>query len=592
MVLMNRREMIKMMGSAGAMSAISLVSPSMAAGQDAPGPGDAKSLDKDSIQFWLETSLKRVYPNSPPGSAKPLELLAARNQKLSFQVCFRNLKTNSVKMQCEVSDAGGCSARVRRVGFVPMRALNTYVPEKEVEGIGQIPGLCPDPLFEETEAHISPMSNGVFWISLKVPTDAKPGRHRIKVRLTRTNEFSYVGWTDPKPWSVELEAEVDVQPLVIQPRKDFAATQWISADSIWEWYKIEPCGDRFWELADKYIADLIDHEFDVVYTPIFNNRYELLIRPAQLLRVKRTGADQYDFDFTDVRKWVRLALKHGARHIEWTHFFSPAPSSGKYAQHIYERDEKGFGKLLWPAETSATSDTYRKFLDQFMPQFIAMMDQEKIREKSLFHCADEPDGPAQVADYRKARELLRELAPWMKVMDAMSDPYYATHKLSDMPVPSIATAPLFTQANCPAWCYFCCGPRGSFLQRLLDTPLYKIRMAGWLFYKLGSKGFLHWGHNYWFKFCTSEIDDPFNDASVGAWPGLPYGDPFEVYPGKDGPIDSIRWEVFAESLQDYAVLQSAGIKPDDPMLAELKDYQDFPKSQEWVESALRKVLKT
>lgn len=53
---------------------------------------------------------------------------------------------------------------------------------------------------------------------------------------------------------------------------------------------------------------------------------------------------------------------------------------------------------------------------------------------------------------------------------------------------------------------------------------------------------------------------------------MPHGAPFVVYPGENGPIDSIGWEVFAESLQDYALLQTANIDPDDPMLAELKSY--------------------
>jgi len=51
--------------------------------------------------------------------------------------------------------------------------------------------------------------------------------------------------------------------------------------------------------------------WDTIYTPIFNNRHEVLIRPAQLLRVKRTAPDVYEFDFTDVRRWVRLAMKSG-----------------------------------------------------------------------------------------------------------------------------------------------------------------------------------------------------------------------------------------------------------------------------------------
>lgn len=58
----------------------------------------------------------------------------------------------------------------------------------------------------------------------------------------------------------------------------------------------------------------------------------------------------------------------------------------------------------------------------------------------------------------------------------------------------------------------------------------------------------------------------------------------------DGPLDSIRWEVFAESLQDYAMLQSAGIRRDDPMLAALKTYADFPKNEAWLRAAIEKII--
>jgi len=585
---MNRRTVLKQLAGAGALG---LVAPSAAlaapgaAAQDLPPP-----LAKDQIRFWLETSLRRVYPTSPPGSAQPLKLLTARGARLSFQACFRNDKTNSVIMRCEVLGADDCRPVVRRVGFVPLRAFNTYVPKDELEGVGFIPGLCPDPLFPESTAHIGPQANGVFWISLFIPAGATPGTRQIKVRLTLENEFSYVDWTRPKPWSVELTAMVEVRPLVLEPRRDFPVTKWISADSIWEYYQIEPCGDRFWQLADAYIGNMVAHGCDTIYTPIFNARHEILVRPAQLLRVRRSAPDRYEFDFADVQRWVRIALKHGARHLEFTHFFTPAPTSGKHPQRIFERGEK-IGPMLWPPESSATSDTYRKFLEQFIPRFKAFLEAEKILDRSFFHCAAEPDGDAQMADYRKARALLRELAPWMKVMDAMSDTRCATERLSDMPLPSIVTAPEFTRAGCPAWAYFCCGPRDSYVQRLLDTPLPKIRMSGWLLYRLGAKGFLHWGYNYWFVFCTARISDPFLDAAVGAWPGLPAGDPFVVYPGEHGPIDSIRWEVFAESLQDYALLQSAGIKPDAPLLAPIKSYAEFPKSQEWLRQALEQVLR-
>jgi len=587
---MNRRDLLKAAAAAGVTSlGISQVDSLAEASPTSHPARDGKPIEQDGVKFWLETSLRRVFPNSPAGSAAPLTLLTARNARISFQACFRNLRTCSIRVRASIQGAENWKVQIRRVGYVPLQQLNTDVPIDELDGVGHVPGLVPDPLYPEETAHVGPEANGTFWITLTIPPDAKPGVKPLTARLTVEDQFCFPGWAGAKPWSIDLPVRVDVRPLVLQNRRDFPVTHWISADSIWEYYKIEPFSERFWQLADAYIADLTTHGVNVVYSPIFNARHELLERPAQLLKVKPLGQDRYEFDFSDVRRWIRLAVRNGADYVEWTHFFTPAPTSGKYPQHIFERGEK-IGKLLWPPEISALSDTYRKILEQFQPQFKHVLEEEKVLARSLFHCADEPDGDEQMADYRKARSLLRELAPWIKVIDAMSDPRFATEKLTDMPVPSIVTAPLFTQANCPAWTYFCCGPRGRFLQRLHDTPLPKLRMAGWLFYKHGAKGFLHWGHNYWFVFCTSTIANPFQDPAVGAWPGLPHGDPFVVYPGENGPIDSIRWEVFAESLQDYALLQTVGMNPNDPMFAELKNYEDFPKNEEWIRAAINRTL--
>ncbi|HVJ86459.1 MAG TPA: DUF4091 domain-containing protein, partial [Caulifigura sp.] len=586
---MKRRDLLKTVAGGVVTLGVAERASGAEAAADANSSG-AAPLEKDGAVFWTESSLKRIYPTSAPGSAAPRVLVTARNAQVSFQLAVRNLKDCSIRVRAAVTAPGGWKVQVRRVGFVPMRNLDTDTPIEELEGVGHVPGLVPDPLFPEETVHIGPASNGVFWVTLRIPAGAAVGTVALSAKLTIEDEFRFPGWVGTPPRSVELPVSVDVRPLVLKPRKDFPATHWISADSIWEYYKTEPFSERFWQLADAYIGNLTAHNVNVIYSPVFNARHEILERPAQLLKVRRVGEDRYEFDFSDVRRWIRIAEKNGAGYLEWTHFFTPAPTSGKYPQRVFERWDKGIGKMLWAPEISATSETYRRFLEQFLPQFERVLKEEGVLEKSLFHCADEPDGAVQIADYRKARELLRELAPWMKVLDAMSDPHFASEKLSDMPVPSIATAHAFTGAGCPSWVYFCCGPRGRYLQRFLDTPLSKLRMAGWLFYKLDARGFLHWGHNYWFVFCTGTVLDPFQDASTGAWPGMPYGDAFVVYPGKDGPIDSIRWEVFAESLQDYALLQSAGVDPDDAMFAELKSYEDFPKTAEWVEGAVRKVL--
>jgi hypothetical protein len=150
----------------------------------------------------------------------------------------------------------------------------------------------------------------------------------------------------------------------------------------------------------------------------------------------------------------------------------------------------------------------------------------------------------------------------------------------------------YAEQGIPHWVYFCCGPTGKYLNRFMDTPLPKIRMAGWTFYRLRAKGFLHWGFNYWNDLQKPERPvDPFHDPSAAGSPYIPAGDPFVIYPGPDDrPLDSIRWEVFAESLQDYALLQTAEITPDDRLLNEIKSYENFPKTEEWLDKARRRIL--
>jgi hypothetical protein len=257
---------------------------------------------------------------------------------------------------------------------------------------------------------------------------------------------------------------------------------------------------------------------------------------------------------------------------------------------VYTKGAWGKYELLWPVDAAPTTGVYREFLEQFLPAFHDFLVSEGVLDKSYFHLSDEPGSAKHVENYRRARALLAELAPWMKVMDALSDIRYGREHLTDMPIPIVSAAQAYIDEKIPHWVYYCCGPHGAWLNRFMDTPLAKVRMSGWVFYRLGAKGFLHWGYNYWHKIEREEMTDPFTDGCADAWPAIPYGDPFEVYPGKDGPIDSIRWEVFAESLQDYAVLQTAGVKRDDPMLAEIHSYADFPKGAEWQQARLRRVL--
>jgi len=554
-----------------------------------------KSLqtNEPSAAFWLETSLNRVFPTSPPGHRRDIQLIAPRNGRVSFQACVRNDRTWPLDMECSVSGADDLRIQVRREGFVPQWNYTADTPRSELDGQGFVPGLVPDPLIPEHKALVGPFGSQPFWITIQVPANVKPGIRNLKIHFK----------SPVLDKDVVLTAAVQISSLVLKPRSDFPVTHWWCADAIYDWYKETPFGDDWFHTVRPYLTDMIDHGCDVILVPMFYARREIVERPPQLLIVNEKDG-KYEFDWSRVQRFVELAKQCGFKKFEWPHFWSykvdPSKASVDTPTRIYTW-KNGKASLLWPKDTEATGPIYRGFLEQFLPEFKQFLQKEGILESSYFHLSDEPGGNAKdIENYRNARELLRTLAPWMKVMDAMSDIRYGRDKgLIDIPVPAVHAAQAYIDEKIPHWVYYCMGPRGPYLNRFFDTPLAKIRMSGWLFYHLNARGFLHWGYNYWyvmdlsFNPKTQVLVDPFTDGAAGTSAGgggSPYGDAFVVYPGTNGPIDSIRWEVFAESLQDYAILQSAKIKPDDSMLSDIKSYADFPKHEDWIESRLFKIL--
>lgn len=551
----------------------------MAAGASGARPVVVKSKAKgETMSFWLESTLKRVYLTSKPRATALEPVPAARGGKVSFQACFRNDTSAQMDVACTATAGEGMSVRVRRVGFVPLRLGTTGVPSSAREGAEFVPGYVPEPLYEDALATAGPYSNGVFWVSVQVAKDAKPGLHPVEVRML-----------DPKGVELaKLTAQIEVSKLVLEPRKNFPVIHWFRGECLWDWYKTGTWEDpRIWDITRNYMRNLLEHGTDVIYTPMFFMRRETFERPCQLLIVSETSPGVYSFDFSLVKKYVDLAKEVGFDTFEWPHFWiywgveNPA--------RIYHNKD-GKMQLLWPPDTDGHGPLYTGFLKQFLPAFHDFLQQEGILEKSYFHLSDEPS-EGHIPNYKKARATLRELAPWMKVMDALSDINFGRQHLTDIPIPLLPSDAAYTKENIPHWVYFCCEPRGTYVQRLLDTPLPVIRMSGWSFYRLKAEGFLHWGYNYWHVMEQEKLVDPFTEFCGNWWPGIPPGDPFTVYPGADGrPLDSVRWEVWAESLQDYAILQSAGISPDDKTLADIKSYSDFPASEKWIRKSLRRAL--
>ena len=67
------------------------------------------------------------------------------------------------------------------------------------------------------------------------------------------------------------------------------------------------------------------------------------------------------------------------------------------------------------------------------------------------------------------------------------------------------------------------------------------------------------------------------------------GDAFEVYPSPEGPVDSLRWEVFRELLEDHDLLKAVEADRTQTSLREIINYRDFPRDEGFI-FKLRKAL--
>ncbi len=140
----------------------------------------ALQKEEPTVTFWLESSLKRVYPTSPAGDKRAIRLLTPRNARQSFQACLRNDRTWPIDVECSVVGSDDLKVQVRRVGFVPQWNFTADTPKGDLEGLGHVPGLVPDPLFPEPKALVGPFGTQPFWITIETPSDVEPGLRTIR----------------------------------------------------------------------------------------------------------------------------------------------------------------------------------------------------------------------------------------------------------------------------------------------------------------------------------------------------------------------------------------------------------------------------
>ncbi len=202
--------------------------------------------------------------------------------------------------------------------------------------------------------------------------------------------------------------------------------------------------------------------------------------------------------------------------------------------------------------------------------------QEHLREKGWLdeayaYWVDEP-APEHYENVRYGMRLLDEYAPDIRRM-LTEQPEADLTGFVDVWCPVLhnygeEVARARQAAGDTIWWYVCTGPKAPWAGLFTDHNAVDLRIWQWMGWKYDVSGCLVWTTNYWYspqrRRETGEYQNPWDDpmgyrSSGGGWWGN--GDGRFIYPPNvdpnaehepivTGPIDSIRWEMLREGLED------------------------------------------
>ena len=184
---------------------------------------------------------------------------------------------------------------------------------------------------------------------------------------------------------------------------------------------------------------------------------------------------------------------------------------------------------------------------------LPVIEKYKLQDYCYFHISDEPR-QEHLENYKAAVANVEEVLEGYPIIDALSNYDFYKNKIVKRPIPANNHIEPFLENKVPhLWTYYCCSQYKEVSNRFFAMPSARNRIIGVQLYKYNIVGFLHWGYNFWNAQFSAFSINPFQVTDCDR--AFPSGDPFLVYPGKNGPIPSIRLLVFHEALQDLRAMQ-------------------------------------
>ena len=517
----------------------------------------------------IVSSLEKVFCDSNDNFSALSGFSMMKNEKKSFQIIFSANKGEEVKFEVnsplkeyfKFSFVKQIPAKMTR----PKKCDDYYIAGNRHE--------FPDLLLPADKYSFTAEYNGLNCVWVQLAGDIPAG--------VFSAEFSRGGE------NAEIKIEVIDAKL---PKQDMIYTNWLHTDCLMSYYGFEAFSPEYWQCTEKFLTRAAEYGMNCVLTPLFTLPLDTQVggeRPTvQLVSVRVTGKNKYEFSFEKLDKWIEMCEKCGIEYFEMSHLFTQW--GAKHAPKIVA-EKGGKSKKIFGWKTKASGEKYRLFTEQFAAALKKYIDKKGIGNRCIFHVSDEPS-KRQLKAYSKAADIIRKNFSGFKIIDTLSDFSFYENGVVKTPIPATDHIEPFIGNVPELWAYYCSAQGSDYVaNRFFDIPGERNRVIGFQLYKFDVKGFLHWGYNFYYTRFSKRLADPFSEPDAGA--KFPAGDSFVVYPGKNfEPLDSTRLHIFYDGLQDMLALKLLeSLAGRDKAISVLEDglnkpltFSEYPHSAQWL----------
>lgn len=359
------------------------------------------------------------------------------------------------------------------------------------------------------------------WLSVRVPSDAKPGR--------------YVGTLGVKADGMEsmtLKVELEVLDRTLPEPGDwkFHLDLWQNPYSVARYYKVPLWSEAHFEAMRPIMRRLAEAGQKVITATLldrpWNGQTEDAFGPM-VTKIKRADGT-WLYDYTVFDKWVEFMLGLGID--KQINCYSMIPWSLEF--DYYDQAANS----LTSVKAGTDSKEYKAYWTSYIKDFARHLREKGWFDKTMIAMDERP-----LDAMLEALDIIKGVEPGFKVSLAGNYHPEIEGDLDDLCLAFGQEFPADVKAarersGKVSTVYTCCAETRP--NTFLDSPLAEAAWIGWHAFAKNYDGYLRWAFNSW-------TEDPLRDTRFRTWPA---GDCFLVYPRNQS---SPRFERLIEGIQDY-----------------------------------------